>query len=441
VKCSLFASHEEVAYEIKDVPGVPEVLAETGKWAREHGHRITAHPGQFNQLASPRESVITNSIRTLSRECEVLDLMGMGSDSVMIIHMGGKYDGKDKALGRFVENWKKVPKNVQDRLVLENDELCYNVEDLLPICKQLKIPMVVDWHHDSIYQSTKPLVDYIPEINEIWKERGIPVKQHYSEGRPGAVTMTERRGHSSRVMSLPPCEDDVDLMIEAKDKEMAVFQLYQIYDLFPVDKSILTADTKIQVKKRVPKKKVVVDEVETDDETTPKKNTKKIHRKKVITGEEEGVKEQYGEDMAVLQDSQDASQSEKVLRDSTEIVEKKHKKRAAPKKREAKKARTIVPKDEKKEGSCSSASDSDSSSRPKRKSRSEISYKDESSEESEEEVQRKSLRSRRRKSSFQETDSSCTDNSEVSDYGHSDQEHHTGVFAVKHAEQTPKLAK
>lgn len=37
---------------------------------------------------------------------------------------------------------------------------------------------------------------------------------------------------------LPPTTDDVDLMIEAKDKEQAVFQLYKTYNLETVDDDV-----------------------------------------------------------------------------------------------------------------------------------------------------------------------------------------------------------
>ena len=42
----------------------------------------------------------------------------------------------------------------------------------------------------------------------------------------------ERRAHADRCKSFPDClPDDVDLMIEAKDKEQAVFELYRVYGL------------------------------------------------------------------------------------------------------------------------------------------------------------------------------------------------------------------
>ncbi len=42
----------------------------------------------------------------------------------------------------------------------------------------------------------------------------------------------ELRAHADRCTELPPdLPDDMDLMIEAKDKEQAVFELYRIYGL------------------------------------------------------------------------------------------------------------------------------------------------------------------------------------------------------------------
>lgn len=43
----------------------------------------------------------------------------------------------------------------------------------------------------------------IPDINKLWFEKGIRPKQHYSEPRPGAVSVMERRAHSDRVAKLP----------------------------------------------------------------------------------------------------------------------------------------------------------------------------------------------------------------------------------------------
>ncbi|KAI8820773.1 UV damage repair endonuclease [Fimicolochytrium jonesii] len=229
-----FASHPEVGYSIYDVPGLVEVLEEVGAYAKAKGHRLTCHPGQYCQLASPREIVFENALLELRYHCDMLDIIGLGKESVMIIHGGGVYGDKAATLLRFRERWKLVPEDIQKRIVLENDEMCYSVEDLLPICEDLDIPLVLDWHHAAINPSEHPSTHYLPRIDAIWHRRGIKPKQHHSEGRPGAETMQERRAHSARIERLPPCQDNVDLMIEAKDKEQAVLQLFRQYGLQPV---------------------------------------------------------------------------------------------------------------------------------------------------------------------------------------------------------------
>lgn len=183
--------------------------------------------------------------------CELLDMIGLGSDSVMIIHGGGTYGDKEAALQRLKNSIaNKLPARVRARLVLENDEICFAASDLLPLCEELDIPLVfgapvferrsetdemADYHHDWILPSSIPPKDIIARANAIFARRGIRPKQHLSSPRPGALTVMEKRAHANRCETLPPdLPDDVDLMIEAKDKEQAVLHLYRIYQLQPV---------------------------------------------------------------------------------------------------------------------------------------------------------------------------------------------------------------
>lgn len=53
------------------------------------------------------------------------------------------YGDKEATLMRFKENYRKLNDRVKKRLVLENDDMCWSVEDLLPTCQELGIPMVL----------------------------------------------------------------------------------------------------------------------------------------------------------------------------------------------------------------------------------------------------------------------------------------------------------
>lgn len=101
------------------------------------------HPGQFTQLGSPRTQVVDNAFRDLSYHCEMIDRMGLDQDAVMIIHGGGIFEndgGKPATLQRIKDNFRKLPHNVQQRLVFENDDVCYSADDLLPLCEELGVP-------------------------------------------------------------------------------------------------------------------------------------------------------------------------------------------------------------------------------------------------------------------------------------------------------------
>ncbi|KAI2613438.1 UV-endonuclease UvdE [Hypoxylon sp. NC1633] len=289
-----FASHEEYGYKL--APFASEVLAEAGKVAAQLGHRLTTHPGQFTQLGSPRAEVVRNAIRDLEYHDEMLTLLRLpeqfNKDAVMILHMGGMFGDKAATLDRFRKNYAGLSPSVKARLVLENDDVSWTVHDLLPICEELNIPMVLDFHHHNIMfdktqlrEGTKDIIDMYPRIRATWTRKGITQKMHYSEPCSEAVTSRQRRKHRPRVMTLPPCPDDVDLMIEAKDKEQAVFDLMRNFKLPGWDSfNDVVPYERQDENKPAPK---------------PKPLKKKRRTKKAVNGDGDGKEEEDGEDVDV----------------------------------------------------------------------------------------------------------------------------------------------
>ncbi|KAJ5148203.1 hypothetical protein N7526_001555 [Penicillium atrosanguineum] len=225
-----FASHKEYGYKL--APFASEVLEEAGRVVAELGHRVSTHPGQFTQLGSPRREVIESSYRDLEYHSELLQLLKLppqqDRDAVMILHMGGVFGDKAATLDRFRENYASLSQDVKNRLVLENDDVSWTVHDLLPICEELNIPMVLDYHHHNILfdpnevrEGTQDIIPLYDRIAETWSRKNITQKMHYSEPTAPAITRRQRRKHSDRVATLPPCVPSMDLMIEAKDKEQA----------------------------------------------------------------------------------------------------------------------------------------------------------------------------------------------------------------------------
>lgn len=229
-----FASHPKYGYKLAPFAG--ETLAEVGKVIAELGHRVSCHPGQFTQLGSPRKEVVANAIRDLEFHDELLTLLKLppqqDRDAVLILHMGGMFGDKAETIDRFRTNYSQLSPSIKKRLVLENDDMCYSVHDILPICKELSIPLCLDWHHHNILfdstqvrEGTKDIIEFLPEIKELWTKKKITQKMHYSEPCPGAITGNQRRKHSPRVATLPPCDPEMDLMIEAKVSKSRSYQL------------------------------------------------------------------------------------------------------------------------------------------------------------------------------------------------------------------------
>jgi UV DNA damage endonuclease len=221
-----FASHPEHGYKLGFAD---KQLKEIGVYAKKHKIRLTMHPSHFNNLASPSESVIRNTLLDLKHHCEILDRMKLDKNSVLVLHGGGTYGDKAAAIERMRMNLKKLPKPVLKRLVFENDEMNYNIEDLLPLSEEFKIPIVCDFHHDSINPSPKTIDKYFDRVFRVWDVRKIKPKVHVSNSCPGITTsqnVTDRRKHSDHIKflhkPLQKIKIPIDVMLECKLKEQSI---------------------------------------------------------------------------------------------------------------------------------------------------------------------------------------------------------------------------
>jgi len=213
-------------------------LKEIGRLSKKYHQRLTFHPGQFNIIGAKNEKIFQATIRELSYHADLFDLMELDQNSVMVIHGGGLYGNKKETMDRWCDNFNRLPDKIKKRLVIENCERMYNVEDCLEISRRINIPVVFDTHHHECYKklhpdiNLKPVEEYIPLILETWNRRNIKPKFHVSEQGSGRV------GHHSDyvetipeyLLSIPQKYGvDIDIMIEAKMKEQAIFKLYQKY--------------------------------------------------------------------------------------------------------------------------------------------------------------------------------------------------------------------
>ena len=215
-----------------------DLLKQIGEKSKRYNQRLTFHPGQYNVVGTPVRKIFEQTCVNLKYHADVLDLMGLGVDSVMVVHGGGIYGDKEKTKERWCTQFQELPENVKKRLVLENCEKSFSIKDWLDISEKINIPVVFDTHHFNCYKLLHPDENfedasvYIPYILETWRRRGIKPKFHVSEQGSG------RCGHhSDYIQEIPKYLLEIpekykinfDIMIEAKKKELAIQQLYEKY--------------------------------------------------------------------------------------------------------------------------------------------------------------------------------------------------------------------
>ena len=124
--------------------------------AKKYNQRLTFHPGQYNVVGTPNQKTFQQTCCDLKYHADVLDLMELGDDSVMVIHGGGTYKNKPETIERWCKNYLEMPENIRKRLVLENCEKSFSIEDCLYISEKVGVPVVFDTHHYDCYKLLHP---------------------------------------------------------------------------------------------------------------------------------------------------------------------------------------------------------------------------------------------------------------------------------------------
>ena len=226
-------------YKLSDMPDYDEicdVLSNAGSYAIDNDIRITCHPGPFNVLTSPHEHVVENCIKDLTTHGEVFDLMNLSRTpyNKINIHIGGAYGDKVSSMERFCKNFHRLPDSVKSRLTVENDDKAsmYSVVDLYEgVYKVIGIPIVFDYHHHRFCNGGLSEEDALEVAISTWNNI-VPVV-HYSESRNIEQEDNKIRpqAHSDYVYDyIDTYGNRVDIMVEAKAKELAVLKYKEIHN-------------------------------------------------------------------------------------------------------------------------------------------------------------------------------------------------------------------
>ncbi|PEP61916.1 UV DNA damage repair endonuclease UvsE [Bacillus pseudomycoides] len=222
------ATHPEVDFNYIDI--FTPFWRKMGELIREHNLRVSFHPNQFTLFTSEKPHITDNAVLDMTYHYNVLDAMGLADSSYINIHIGGAYGNKEKTLLRFHENLKKLPFHIKQQMTLENDDKTYTASETLAVCKQERIPFVFDYHHHMANLCDEPLEELLPAIFETWNHTHTVPKVHISSPR----SEKEFRSHANYIDTAfinsflhiaKAVNQDFDIMIESKQKDLALFQL------------------------------------------------------------------------------------------------------------------------------------------------------------------------------------------------------------------------
>jgi UV DNA damage endonuclease len=234
ISSDLFPHFTDNSTEPYTIDFARDQLQQIGQLAKKYDQHLLMHPSQFNQIGSPTPSVYQNTVADLSHHAQILDMMGMDEDSVIIVHGGGVYGNKTETMRRWTQQHAQLPDSVKRRLVIENCEKNYSIEDCLVLSQMCTPapPCVFDFHHYQCWRlPQRPIEDLMPHILKTWSQtQRRHVVMHVSDQDP-----SKRCGaHADYVAKIPEIlfklpDVAIDLEIEAKMKEQAILRLYSMY--------------------------------------------------------------------------------------------------------------------------------------------------------------------------------------------------------------------
>lgn len=236
-----YATHPDLPHFHGQLRECAAELAEVGEMARARGIRLSLHPSQYVLPAALDPEIAAKGVADANAQADLLDAMGQGPESVVVLHLGGAYGDKAASVTRFIAAFAHLSEPARRRLVIENDETIYTVEDCLRVHEATGVPVVFDHQHHNLNPGTLSVADAARRALATWPAGVLP-KVHFSSPRLDSRIVTRGRREVAAPPLLSQHADYVhpwefagflaslagapcDVMLEAKMKDLAVLKL------------------------------------------------------------------------------------------------------------------------------------------------------------------------------------------------------------------------
>ena len=243
-----YASHPDMPQFHDQVAECAAELAQVGALARERDIRLSTHPGQYTVLNSETAAVQAAAVAELEVQAALLDAMGLGSEAVVVLHVGGTAGGSDAARDRFLAGFERLSERARARLVVENDDRSFGIVAVVQLARRAGIRVVWDvLHHRCHDPDGLSNADALALALSTWGDGdGVP-KIHYSSPRLDVeerrvrngrrverrIVLPQLRAHADLIDPIgfeaflrdAPAGRGFDVMLEAKAKDLALLRL------------------------------------------------------------------------------------------------------------------------------------------------------------------------------------------------------------------------
>jgi UV DNA damage endonuclease len=231
--------HSEYAIEqLPQYTKIVNILKAIGDYVTKDGQRLSFHPGPFNILGSTKPQVVERTIVELNNHSHLFDLMGFEPSpyNKINIHVGATYGGdKEGTMQRWIEGFNRLNESTRKRITLENDDKTsmYSIADLMLIHERTGVPLVFDYHHHTCHPDGVSQQEALEAAIKTWP-KGIKPATHYSSSRRlHEDPKCKVQAHADYIYEqIDTYGHDIDIMLEAKAKELAVLDYRKKFLIF-----------------------------------------------------------------------------------------------------------------------------------------------------------------------------------------------------------------
>lgn len=224
-----FASHPICTFDWRSY--FRSKFRKIGELIRKHDIRVSMHPDQFVLINAKDSSIVARSIKELEYHCTLLDAMELDNTAKVQIHVGGVYGDKEKSIVRFNRHYKGLSDNIKKRLVIENDDRSYSLQDCLFISREINIPILFDAFHHTCLNNGESQREGVVLASRTWERKDGILMVDYSNQKKGAKRGAHTECIDKALFQYFIKETqglDFDIMLEIKDKEKSALKALEV---------------------------------------------------------------------------------------------------------------------------------------------------------------------------------------------------------------------